>query len=82
MDGVQTEMLQRMTRVETKVDNMDEKLDRAIAANETAVEALSSAKSAHHRLDKIEDNQKWLWRTFAGAIILAIAGFILSGGLK
>ncbi|MNP54420.1 hemolysin XhlA [compost metagenome] len=82
MDGVQTEVLQRITRVETKVDNMDEKLDRAIAANETAVEALSSAKSAHHRLDKIEDNQKWLWRTIAGAFILAIAAFIIAGGLK
>lgn len=57
MDGVQTEMLQRMTRVETKVDNMDEKLDRAILASETAVEALQSAKAAHHRLNKIEDNQ-------------------------
>lgn len=82
MDGVQSEMLQRITRVETKVDNMDEKLDRAIQANETAVEALQSAKSAHHRLDKIEDNQKWLWRTFAGAFVLAIAAFIISGGLK
>lgn len=82
MDGVQTEMLQRITRVETKVDNMDEKLDRAIQANETAVEALQSAKSAHHRLDKIEDNQKWLWRTFAGAFVLAIAAFIIAGGLK
>jgi predicted ribosome quality control (RQC) complex YloA/Tae2 family protein len=82
MDGVEAEVLQRIARVETKVDNMDEKLDRAIAANETAVEALQSAKSAHHRLDKIEDNQKWLWRTFAGAILVAIAGFIISGGLK
>lgn len=82
MDEVQTEMLQRITRVEEKVNNMSEKIDRAIKANETAVEALSSAKSAHHRLDKIEDGQKWLWRTFAGAFVLAIAGFILSGGLK
>ncbi|MFU1796958.1 hemolysin XhlA family protein [Paenibacillus azoreducens] len=82
MDEVQAETLQRITRVETTVVNMNEKLDRAIAANETAVEALSSAKSAHHRLDKIEDNQKWLWRTFAGAILVAIAGFIISGGLK
>lgn len=82
MDGVQTEMLQRMTRVETKVDNMDEKLDRAILASETAVEALQSAKSAHHRLNKIEDNQKWIWRTFAGAFVLAIAAFIITGGLK
>ncbi|NGP58140.1 hemolysin XhlA family protein [Paenibacillus thiaminolyticus] len=82
MDGVQTEMLQRMTRVETKVDNMDEKLDRAILASETAVEALQSAKAAHHRLNKIEDNQKWIWRTFAGAFVLAIAAFIITGGLK
>ncbi|MCV4233297.1 hemolysin XhlA family protein [Virgibacillus sp. LDC1] len=82
MDGVQSEMLQRITRVETKVDNMDEKLDRAINANETAVEALASAKSAHYRLDKIEDGQKWLWRTIAGAFVLAIAAFIISGGLK
>lgn len=82
MDEVQSETLQRMARVETKVDGLNEKMDRVIAANETAVEALASAKSAHHRLDKIEDNQKWLWRTFAGAIILAIAGFIISGGLN
>ncbi|WP_374018992.1 hemolysin XhlA family protein [Paenibacillus thiaminolyticus] len=79
---LQAETLQRMTRVETKVDNMDEKLDRAILASETAVEALQSAKSAHHRLNKIEDNQKWIWRTFAGAFVLAIAAFIITGGLK
>ncbi|MGG1650097.1 hemolysin XhlA family protein [Paenibacillus sp. NRS-1780] len=78
MDGVQTEMLQRMTRVETKVDNMDEKLDRAITANETAVEALQSAKSAHHRLNKIEDGQKWLWRTVSASAITIIIGAIVT----
>ncbi len=82
MQDTQAEVLQRVTRVETKVDGMDSKLDRAIQANETAVEALSSAKSAHHRIDKIEDNQKWLWRTFAGAFILAAVAFVISGGLK
>jgi hypothetical protein len=78
MSEVQTEVLQRITRVETKVDNMDDKLDRAIAANETAVEALSSARSAHHRLDKIEDAQKWLWRTIAASIITIVVGAILT----
>ena len=78
MQGIESEMLQRMTRVETKVDGMDEKLDRAITANETAVEALSSAKSAHHRLDKIEDAQKWLWRTIAASIITIVVGAILT----
>ncbi|NWL90464.1 hypothetical protein DMN77_23210 [Paenibacillus sp. 79R4] len=82
MDPVQAETLQRITRVEEKVNGMNEKLDRAITANETAVEALTSARSAHKRIDKIENSLTWLWRTFAGAFILAIAGFIISGGLK
>lgn len=79
MEDVQIETLQRLARVETKVDNMDEKLDRAISANETAVEALQSAKSAHHRLDKIEDGQKWLWRTIGAALITIVIGVIITG---
>lgn len=82
MQGLESEALQRITRVETKVDNMNEKLDRAITANETAVAALSSAKSAHYRLDKIESSLTWLWRTFAGAFILALAAFVIAGGLN
>lgn len=82
MSDMQNEMLQRITRVEEKVNNMDEKLDRVIRANETALEALQQAKSAHHRLDQIEDNQKWLWRTIAGAFLVAVAGFIISGGFS
>lgn len=82
MDGVQAEMLQRITRVETEVVSMNEKLDRALHVNETAVNALHTANLANARLDKIEDAQKWLWRTFAGAFVLAAAAFIISGGLK
>ena len=78
MGEIQTEVLQRITRVETKVDNMDDKLDRAITANETAIEALSSARSAHHRLDKIEDAQKWLWRTVAASIISIVVAAIIT----
>lgn len=78
MDGVQAETLQRITRVETNVVNMNEKLDRAIAANTTAVEALQSAKSAHHRLDKIEDAQKCLWRTIGASIITIVIGVVLT----
>lgn len=73
------EMLQRITRVETKVDNMDKKLDHAIAANETAVEALTSSKSAHHRLNKIEDNQTWLWRTTIAALIVGAVNILWKG---
>ncbi len=81
MDAL-NEVLQRITRVETKVDGMDKKIDRAIAANETAVAALENAKSAHKRIDKIEDGQRWLWRTLVGAVLVGIVTFILAGGLR
>ncbi|MFB9273360.1 hemolysin XhlA family protein [Cohnella cellulosilytica] len=71
------DVLQRMTRVETKLDNMDGKLDRAISASETAVQALESAKSAHLRLNEIKDNQKWLWRTVTGSIIVGAIGALI-----
>jgi len=80
--SVESEVLQRITRVETKVDGMDSKLDNAIRANETAILALEQARHANDRLTKIEDNQRWLWRTFGGAVIVAIATFIIAGGLK
>jgi hypothetical protein len=73
-DDVQTEILQRLTRVETK-------LDMQLNAKDLATEALDKAKSAHHRIDDIADTQKWLWRTIIGAIILAAVAFIIKGGL-
>jgi phage-related tail protein len=74
------DVLQRITRVETKIDSMDSKLDRAISASETAVQALESAKSAHHRLNKIESNLTWLWRTVGSLIIAGAIGAIIKFG--
>lgn len=100
MDAVQAEMLQRITRTETEVVSINEKLDRAINGREVAIEALASAKSAHlrlteiqqakdiaeeanrkaeaalMRLDKTDENQIWLKRTFYGAIITGFAASI------
>ena len=45
IDDVQTEILQRLTRVETK-------LDMQLDARDKAAEALNSTKAAHHRMDE------------------------------
>lgn len=34
------------------------------------------ASSAHKRLDKLENNQTWLWRTVMGAIIVGGIGLL------
>lgn len=50
MPDEMNEILQRLTRVETKIDMM-------MTARDIANEALQSSKSAHHRLDEIRDNE-------------------------
>ncbi|WP_246066878.1 hemolysin XhlA family protein [Paenibacillus koleovorans] len=66
------------------VNRLVDKLDRS---DDIAREADQRAKSAHHRIDKVEsdtdkrlggvqDDIKWLWRTVLGAII---AGVIAGG---
>lgn len=72
------ETLQRLTRVETKIDNIEEKLDNAINGRDVAIEALQSAKSAHHRLNQFEDGQKWLQRSLIGTIITVVTAAIVA----
>ena len=62
------ELLERVVRIETKIDgynNLREKLDKTYGI------ALSNRED----IKETKDNQKWLWRTFIGAII---ASFIAS----
>lgn len=61
------------------INRLVDKLDKS---DDLAREAHEKSKSAHKRLDKIESNQTWLWRTIGGAVLVAIVGFIISGGLK
>jgi len=74
LDDVQTEILQRLTRVETK-------LDMQINAKDMAAEALDKAKSAHHRLDRIDKIIFWAGTTVIGSIVVgAIALLYKSKG--
>jgi hypothetical protein len=76
------DVLQRLARVETKIDILIEDKHELATAIKTANEADQRARSAHHRLDEIADNQRWLWRTVVGGIIAAAIGFLtkLKGG--
>lgn len=70
------EIRERVVRLETKVDNLNDiktKVDR-METKLTEIEARS--KSNTHRLDKSEANQTWLWRTVAGTIIGTVVGVI------
>ena len=67
----QTEVLTRLTRIETKLDDYDSTKNKTEEAN-------MKATQNEKRIQELEERQKWLARTIAGAFISgAIAIFFL-----
>jgi tetrahydromethanopterin S-methyltransferase subunit G len=76
--------------MEPNVNKLEEKLDdikdRLIVietkmamingVEKDSTEALQSTRSAHKRLDAIESNVTWLWRTVVGALIVGAISLI------
>lgn len=73
------EIRERIVRVETKLDMMTDVRQTAEEAKEQATEALSSTRSAHKRLDRIDKLIFWLGTTVIGAVVLALINLILGG---
>ena len=65
------EVLTRLTKIETMLENF-----KGIESKATDAYNLSINNSK--RLDKIEDNNKWLFRTAIGAVITGLIAIILS----
>ncbi|KGE20066.1 hypothetical protein PWYN_12495 [Paenibacillus wynnii] len=68
----------QLARIEKTLEVVPALTSTVESARDTARDAVQSAKSAHHRLDRIEDAQRWLWRTVGGAIITGIIGIIIA----
>ena len=71
-----SEIRERVVRVQTKIDTMSEVQKEASDAKETANEALSSSKSAHKRINKIDKAIFWLVTTIIGAVIVNIISIL------
>jgi exonuclease VII small subunit len=66
----------RMARMETKLDRMQTVELKADTSLELAKEALQSTRSAHKRLNDVESDIKFLWRTVIGAWITGGIGLV------
>lgn len=75
-----TDILERTVRVETKLDNLTHIQNTADDAKIVAYEASASSRSAHKRLDKIDNLIFWLGTTVIGAVILAVLALIFGEG--
>lgn len=67
----QREVLDRLMRLETKIDLQDYK-----GLSEKVDIALNTSRTNEERIDKLEDNSKWLARLVLGTVVLGILAFI------
>lgn len=67
----EVKVLTKLTRIETMLEDFND-------IKEKSTEAYTLSKSNEKRLDKIEDNNKWLFRTTVGAVITGLIAIVLS----
>lgn len=65
----ETEVLTRLAVIESKLDDYK-------PLKEKAENAYTISQDNKKRLDKIEDNNKWLFRTSLGAVITSLVAIV------
>lgn len=65
------EVLTRLTKIETMLDNFK-------GVESKSIDAYNLSLNNSKRLDKIEDNNKWLFRTTIGAVLTGLIAIVLS----
>lgn len=68
-----------MMEVKSDIAHIKAILSTMANTNSIALEAVQSAKSAHHRLDRIEKTVYWAGTTIIGAVIVGIVTFFMKG---
>lgn len=68
--NISQEILERIVRIETKIDGYN-------STREKADVAYNKACQNEKYIAEMKDNQKWLWRTIAGAIILGVLSAVI-----
>ena len=65
------EVLTRLTKIETMLEDFK-------GIEQKSTEAYNLSIKNKERLDKIEDNNKWLFRTTIGAVLTGLIAIVLS----
>lgn len=73
------------SKLEDKLDDIKDrlivietKMEMINGVEKDATEALQSTKSAHKRLDKVESNNTWLWRTVIAALVVGAINILFN----
>lgn len=66
------QVLERLTAIETTLKQQDYK-----AINEKLNQTENRSINNKERIEKIEDNTKWLWRSIGGAVIVVLLELVV-----
>lgn len=72
MVNFEREVLERLKAIEVKIDMQDYKglSEKVESQHDSLIEDEQIIKNHEDRIKSIEDNNRWLWRTVAGALLL------------
>ena len=71
MESFEKEVITRLTKIETKLDNFDYK-----KIEDTSNKAMTMSCENKEDIDGIKDNTRWLWRTMLGSVIALIVNYL------
>ncbi len=80
--GILTELRIEVGKITEKLDTLKQVSSKVESVEKTANEALTSVKSAHHRIERIERAMYWLATTVIGSLITGLIVFIIKGGFS
>jgi CRISPR/Cas system CMR-associated protein Cmr1 (group 7 of RAMP superfamily) len=73
MESIYNEILERVVRIETKIDGYNSLRERVEQADHRS-------KENEKDISEIRGNMRWLWRTIGGTIIVGIVTAIIKFG--
>jgi hypothetical protein len=76
VQDILNEILQRLVRVETKLDALTDLRSKVDDIENKEIEIDARTKSNTHRIDRLEGANTWLWRAIVGAIIASLIGTV------
>ena len=72
------EVLDRLTKIETKLDSFDNAKKKTYENENEIIQLKNDVKNQGDRILELEDSNKWLHRTTAGAVIGSLVAIVFA----
>lgn len=72
------EVLERLTKIEVKLDSFDAAKKKTYENENEIIRLKDEVKNQDNRIKALEDSDKWLRRTTAGAVIASLVAIVFA----